>query len=224
MMALAALLAVGAALAGVLDTSVHTTLASASGWTVERTDDRVQISRKTMPDTGLIAWQGSTVLDPGLTAEQFLDVLTDTRFHATMSEDMVASVPVRSEQGATLYYQVLDLPTPLSDRYWVAYARTTPDHPVAGTYFRQWSTAAPDRAKDVRSDLSARYPRAVEVTHTHGQWVVEPQPDGSLKVTIRSVIDPAGNIPARLAGGISGRGMAENIRRMERAARARHGP
>lgn len=210
-----------AAHAAALDDGVHATLAAPAGWVVARTEDRVEIASKAMPGTGLTAWRGVTVLDPGVTSEAFLAVIADTRRHVDMSDDLVESVPVRAEQGGQLYYQVLDLPAPLSDRYWICYSTTSRDLGSPGRHLRRWSSADPDEGTDVRATLQERYGRAVEVTHTHGQWLLEPQPDGRLKVTLRSVVDPGGALPTALAGTIAGRGVAENIRRMEAAARAK---
>jgi hypothetical protein len=206
-----------------LDASAHNALRSSSGWVADRTDEGVDISWKTMPGTQLTAWRAVAVLEPGLSADQFLTVLIDTPYHARMSDDMVESVPVREEQGALLYYQVLDLPAPLSDRYWIAYAQTSRNYGGPGHHFRQWSSAPESAAADVRSALQTKYPRGVEVTHTHGQWEVETLADGRLQVTLRSVVDPGGAVPSRLAGVVSGKGVADNIRRMEEHARKRAG-
>jgi hypothetical protein len=219
---LAVLLAAGSAQAGPISaeaTALHAMLADESGWDLVREEDGVQVSRKAIAGTGMQAWKGTKEFPPGTDSDAVFARITDTEAHLHISPGLIASKIVKREGTGALYYQVLDAPLPLSDRYWIARSASFEDvGGKDGHHRRTWSSVGPANAAAVRSELQERYPRAVEVPETHGRWDLVPLTTGGLRVTYRSVVDPGGAVPQGLANSVAGRGVADNINRMVAAS------
>ena len=125
---------------------------------------------------------------------------------AWSSADLKASV-VLSQSGSTQdYYQVLNLPAPLSDRYWFLRGQT---HTTGSTWEFSWERidASADYPQPL-ADLLAAHQGAVEVTVNVGSWALIEGADG-LTVRFRSCTDVGGSVP-RWAGEKAGRLMLPN--------------
>lgn len=196
-------------------TALHRVLSDDQGWELVRETDGVTISRKSVGTTEMVAWKGEKVFPPGTDGEKVFALLRDTARHTEISPGLIASTIVQQEGDGALYFQVIDAPVPISDRYWIARSRTERDvGGRPGHLRRSWSTVGPTHATDLRATLQARYPAAVEVPETHGRWDLIPLENGGLRVVYRSLVDPGGAVPQGLANRMAGRSVADNINRM----------
>ena len=133
--------------------------------------------------------------------------------------DAIATSEVLERSGnTTTYYQVFDAPSLMSDRYWLNY--TVYDNEFEGNNqhrHRAWSSVPDAELPDVRATLRGRHPDAMEIVQTHGSWEVFPV-EGGHQLTFKTVADPGGAVPPKLAAILTGRRLPDNIRNMVQAA------
>ena len=131
--------------------------------------------------------------DLALDADALLAAATDVRGQPKWSShDVVASVKLTSGASSFDYYQVLDNPSPVADRYWFVHGTSgvvgndrvfTWDQLDAGTKYPQQV-----------AEVLAKDPGAVSTTVNLGDWTFTP--DGTeTKVRYRICTDAGGNIP-----------------------------
>jgi len=96
--------------------------------------------------------------------------------------------------GATAfdYYQLLDNPAPVADRYWFVHARVSTEG--ADRYFRWDQVDAATAWPAELAALQARFPSAVSTRTNLGDWTFTPGSAGT-RVRYRICTDAGGNIP-----------------------------
>lgn len=156
-----------------------------------------------------------------LDADLLLVAATDIEHQARWSS---WKVPVAKKLGGTStsfdYYQLLDNPSPVADRFWFVHARTSTE----GTerYFR-WDQV--DAATKYPSDLAAlqaAWPDAVATRTNLGDWTFSPSAAGT-RVRYRICTDAGGNIP-RWIGEIAARStLPTNIADLVKEVKRRSG-
>lgn len=117
------------------------------------------------------------------------------------------------------YYQVLDNPFPVNDRYWfvrATVARTGADRSFA------WEALDPSAYPDQRAHVLQAFPDAVETRVNVGDWTFSPQ-GAQTRVRYRICTDVGGNIPA-WAGDFAARttlptNLGDIIREVQRRAK-----
>jgi len=210
-------LVVRLAAAGPVNDTVHAELSRSSGWRESHRDGQVQVYSKHLKTVDHTAWMGVVVLPAEVPALRLFQVIGDTERHPSFNNALAESVVVSTEADVTTFYQVLDPPAyaPLSDRWWVCRSINARDvDGTPGHLRRKWSSVPPGESADLKARLQARYPGAVEVPYSHGQWDLIPQADGTTRVIYRVVSDPGGSIPRGLSTRFAGRSVADNIRNM----------
>jgi hypothetical protein len=101
---------------------------------------------------------------------------------------------VKLSSGATSfdYYQVLDNPFPVNDRYWFVRASITRK---GEERVFAWEALDPATYGDTRAKVVSAYPDAVETRINVGDWTFTPQA-GSTRIRYRICTDVGGNIPS----------------------------
>lgn len=204
-----------------IDTRVHAELSQNTGWSLSHRDGEVEVYRKTIASLGQTAWMGVTVLPAAVKSTRLFAVIGDTESHKGFTPSLAESVVMDRTGGVTTFYQVVRPPAyvPVSERWWMC--RAVESHDVDGTsghLRRRWSSVSAAESEPVRAKLAAKYPDALLLPYSHGSWDLEPQPDGTTKVTYRIVTDPGGSVPRGLATRFAGRSVADNMRTMIGAA------
>ena len=105
---------------------------------------------------------------------------------------MRASVTLKSTATELDYYQVLENPSPIADRYWF----------LRGTYGRSgedrvfsWELVDPVTAWPAAlADVKSKFPNAVMTSVNVGDWTFTPQGDQT-RIRYRICTDAGGNIP-----------------------------
>lgn len=89
------------------------------------------------------------------------------------------------------YFQVLDNPMPISDRYWFLTAQVTQN---GETRTMAWELADPAKYPEALARVRGQYPNAVMTTINVGQWTFTPE-SGKTRVRYRICTDAGGNLP-----------------------------
>ena len=118
------------------------------------------------------------------------------------------------------YYQLLDNPSPVADRFWFVHARTGID----GTdrFFRWDQVDAASSYPAALTALQSKWPDALSTRTNLGDWTFSPGPAGT-RVRYRICTDAGGNIP-RWVGEIAARStLPTNIADLVKEVRRRSG-
>lgn len=169
------------------------------------------VETKTVPDVGPVAVRhkvvlGEDCLEGSITApldpDALLTAAVDVEGQPKWSSWALPAAR-RLTTGATSfdYYQLLDNPSPVADRFWFV-------HATAGTegtarIFRWDQIDAAARYPAALAELQARFPGAVSTRTNLGDWTFRPGAAGTL-IRYRICTDAGGNIP-RWVGEIAAR-------------------
>lgn len=178
-------------------------LEEAAGWKLVETKalagvGDVAVHHKVVLGEDCLAGETVAALDPDV----LLTVATDVENQPKWSSWKVPEAK-RLSAGATSfdYFQLLDNPSPVSDRYWFVHARTSTEGGVR--IFRWDQVDAEARYPDALADLKSRYPGAVSTRTNLGDWTFSPEAAGT-RIRYRICTDAGGNIP-RWVGEIAAR-------------------
>lgn len=216
-MAVHASLVVHVAAAGPIDGAVHAELSHRVGWSPSHTDGEVEVYKKDLKTVEQVAWMGVFTLPSNVPADRLFGVISDTARHPSFNAALVESVVVSAQDGVSTFYQVVDPPpyAPVSDRWWVCRSINARDvDGIPGHLRRKWSSVSAGELDDLRQQIQARHPGAIELPYSHGQWDLIPQADGTTRVIYRVVSDLGGSIPRVLSSRFSGRSVTNNILNM----------
>ena len=172
----------------------HAALAAPEGWqevAVRHHDQVGDIRVRHKKVAGLDCLEGIAMTEAAI--EPMLQAARDIEGSMQWSSaKLVDSVSLTS--GNTFdYYQVLDNPFPLKDRYW--FLRGTTHITSQQTEFR-WEHIDPDKTHPrTIGAVRAKFPDAVSTGVNVGAWVFEPQ-GGKTQVRYRLCSDPGGSVPA----------------------------
>lgn len=211
----------GPAIAAPGAAKIQAVLHDDAGWNHDGNKDGVTIYTKPMPGSELSAWKGVRIasVDAGV----LWTLICDVGNHDQVS-DMLHETRVLARTGdRTDYYQVSKSPrfVPVSERYWVNYARVSLDMGgTPGHHRRTWNSIE-DTAPyaSVIDGILTRYPDAIRLAATHGSWEIRPLPDGKVEITYRTFSDPGGAVPSSVMDYLSGRSLPNNILQFEEAAK-----
>lgn len=134
--------------------------------------------------------EGSTTaaVDPDALLAAAADIPSQPTWSSWAVKD---SVKLSTGSTSFDYYQVLDNPFPVNDRYWFLRASVTrrgEDRVFA------WEALDPTAYGDTRAHVLAAYPDAVETRINVGDWTFTPDAAGT-HVRYRICTDVGGNIP-----------------------------
>lgn len=215
-------LSVAAALAEpVVDqASLRAGLDAPGGWT--------EVERKVVADVGEVVvrhkqvlgedcLEGSTVA--ALDADKLLAAAADVEGQPGWSSWKVAAARKLSTGASSFdYYQLLDNPSPVADRYW--FVRATLSRRGEDRVF-SWEQVNADTSYPAEAAaLLSRFPGAVPTRTNLGDWTFRPGADGTL-VRYRICTDAGGNLP-RWVGEIAARStLPTNVADIVREVRRR---
>lgn len=169
-------------------------LADRSGWE--------EVGRKTVSGAGEVVVRhkvasGQDCLEGEATAVVSADVLlaaaTDVLSQPSWSSAaVVASVKLSSGSTSFDYYQVLDNPAPVSDRYWILHATSG----VSGTdrVFTWDQVDGATKYPQAVTDILAKWPSAVPTRVNVGAWTFTPGTSGT-RIRYQICTDAGGNLP-----------------------------
>jgi hypothetical protein len=159
----------------------------AQDWKFIKEKDGIKVYSRSEDSTTVKSFKG--VADFNTTMEKMKRVIGRVESFEWWDENITEiKVLAYEEEKLIRYYLVYDVPWPLSDRDLVAEAIITND-PVTGV--------RKVRASAI-SGVVPENPDLVRITYYWQQWVMEPQPNGPIHVTLEGSIDPGGSIPTWL--------------------------
>jgi hypothetical protein len=212
---------VGAALAAD-PAALRREMEAEAGWTLVETKD--------VKDVGPVAIRhkqvlGEDCLEGSATAPLDADVLlaaaTDIEEQPKWSSwTLPAAKRLSGTANEFDYYQLLDNPAPVADRFWFVHASASR---VGNDRIFRWDQIdAASRYPEELAALQARFPGAVSTRTNLGDWTFRPGPTGTL-VRYRICTDAGGNIP-RWVGEIAARStLPGNVADFVKEARRRTG-
>lgn len=170
-----------------------TEIRAESGW--------AEVGRKTVDGVGEVVIRHKKILgqdclegsaDARADADLLLAAAADIPGQPSWSSWAVKeSVQLAASAAGYDYYQVLDNPFPINDRYWFVRAttkRTGEDRVFA------WQALDASAYAAERAGVLGRYPEAVETKINVGDWTFTPR-GGSTHVRYRICTDVGGNVP-----------------------------
>ena len=170
-----------------------------------------EVDRKTVAGVGEVVVRHKVVAGEdclegtaraALSPDVLLAAATDVEGQPRWSSfDVVAAKRLTAGAAAFDYYQVLDNPAPVTDRYWFVHARSGVEG--ADRVFR-WDQVAADTVWPAAvAEVHARYPSAVPTRTNLGDWTFTPEA-AVTRIRYRICTDAGGNIP-RWVGEIAAR-------------------
>ncbi|MCB9742458.1 MAG: hypothetical protein H6740_07660 [Alphaproteobacteria bacterium] len=190
---------------------VERAAAAPSGWLDVGSDTREgvgPITARHKPLEGVDCLEASVVTaqDPALLKEIILDVAGNVDWS---SADLLYSRELVRQPERIDYVQVLDLPLPLSDRYWFLRGVVSEGAEGPGSWAFSWRAIdAPTLYPEALAKVQADYGEPVLVSLNVGSWALLPV-DGGTLARFRSCSDSGGSIP-RWAGEKAARLMLPN--------------
>jgi hypothetical protein len=169
-------------------------LADPAGW--------ADLSRKNFEGVGEIVIRHKKIVDQdclegtttaNLPPDVLLAAATDIPNQPSWSSWKVpASVKLTPGSGEFEYYQVLDNPSPIADRYW--FVKATSGRAGEDRVF-SWELIDPSvKWASAVAEVQAKWPSAVMTTVNVGDWTFTPQKD-TTRIRYRICTDAGGNIP-----------------------------
>ncbi|MBM4393417.1 MAG: SRPBCC family protein [Deltaproteobacteria bacterium] len=202
--------------------SLRAGLESPSGWT--------EVDRKTVDGVGEVivrhkqidgedCLEGSTVatLDPDALLAAASDVEAQPKWS---SWKVAAAKKLTGGSGSFDYYQLLDNPGPVADRYW--FVRATTGMSGDDRYFKWDQVDAATAYPAEMEALVTRFPGAVPTRTNVGDWTFSPGATGTT-IRYRICTDAGGNLP-RWVGEIAARStLPTNVADIVREVKRRGG-
>ncbi len=176
------------------------------GWldvgTSEQSFGTVTSRHKPLDGLDCLEARATTSLSEEVMKEVILDIEGNLDWS---SADLVVSEVLGRKNGAVDYVQVLDIPAPMSDRYWVLRGHVKTD--AEGWHFIWQRIEGGDYPRV--AELLTPYDDLVEIATNVGSWTLSPTDDGQTQARFRSCNDVGGNIP-RWAGEKAARALLPN--------------
>jgi hypothetical protein len=176
------------------------------GWTdmgsSEESYGTVSARHKPLDGLDCLEAQATTSLDADIMKAVILDIEGNSDWS---SADLTLSEVLGAKNGRIDYVQVLDVPSPMSDRMWVLRANVKTD--AHGWHFI-WQRIEGEEYERV-AEVRAANPDAVEISSNVGAWSLLPGEDGETVARFRSCNDVGGNIP-KWAGEKAARALLPN--------------
>ena len=174
-----------------------------------------------MCSSDLVPCLEGTVTSSSLPVDMFARLAADVDHQPSWSSWEIP-LSARLEQNATSfdYYQVLDNPAPIADRYWFLHGATfaSGDSRVFSWELVDPTTKWPAALAQVRE----KFPSAVMTSVNVGDWTFTPVTNGT-RVRYRICTDAGGNIPRWMGEYAATRTLPTNVADIIREVRRRVG-
>jgi hypothetical protein len=169
------------------------------------------VETKSVPEVGPVAVRHKAVLGEDclegsitapLDADALLTAAVDVEGQPKWSSwSLPAAQKLTPGTRSFDYYQLLDNPAPVADRFWFVHATSGIE---GDTRFYKWDQIdASTRYPEVLAELQGRFPGAVSTRTNLGDWTFRPGEGGTF-IRYRICTDAGGNIP-RWVGEIAAR-------------------
>jgi len=168
-------------------------LAEPAGWESvgSKKVDAVDVAIAHKVIQGQACLQGTTVAP--LEGVHLLRAAADIPAQPSWSRwDVVESVQLSQGASGFDYYQVLDNPYPVNDRFWFLRARVVES---GGVRSFAWEALDASAYPEARRKVAAAYPNAIETLVNVGDWTFTPTESGT-HIRYRICTDVGGNIPS----------------------------
>jgi len=185
-------------------TAIMLELLSDDGWAHVANKGGVDCYKRTMSQSTTPAGMVSKVVD--VTSEEFLTVLSDEDEFETFLKKpcYLHDARILNSNKADYHdvYQYLDLPKVLKDRHYVVRLFTERNLDGVEGKHRVWWTLLPrETYEDFITEMDEeKGGPPIYIEATEGSWELEPQDDGTTKVTYRLFTIPGGTIPEWAVG------------------------
>ena len=189
---------------GVLGAVASTVFAKEYPWELKKNEDGIQASVREVEGSSILEYKGTVTVDAGIEEALRLfedDARTTEWFYECMefrslkeeTPALAPNVPARLRQeqdaparsGVKLFYSVIHMPWPVSDRD-VVYRRTRTKDPETGVVLYE-NAALPQAYPEQKGE--------VRMPHLKGSWRFTPLAGGGTEVTYQEHSEVGGHIP-----------------------------
>jgi len=190
---------------------------SSSGWSTPKTSSGVSVSTKSISGMDTPSFRGTRTVD--VSCDAYFSSVSDPSTHKKINNILRESGIIRTSGDVVTFYQVIDLPFPITDRYWIVQATNQRNvGGVQGRHRQTWRSLPKDTYPTVRDAVEDKY-GAVFTEINYGVWELEPVGSSQCAVTYAVVNDPGGNIPGGAGSWASEKSLPHNINSFYEAAK-----
>ena len=174
-------------------------------WTLKTDEDGIQLYTKSVPGSSYKSLKTVCTLQTSLTsvAAVLLDVQqTKEWVYGTSTSGMLK----QESPSAVYFYAEMGMPWPVTNRDFIVKISILQD-PVSKVI-----TVLAENYPDYLPEKKA----LVRIRNSSGKWLIEPLPDGRVRVEYQLYVDPGGVVPASLVNMFLGKGPLESFKNLKK--------
>lgn len=174
-------------------------------WTLKTDEDGIQLYTKSVPGSSYKSLKTVCTLQTSLTsvAAVLLDVQqTKEWVYGTSTSGMLK----QESPSAVYFYAEMGMPWPVTNRDFIVKISILQD-PVSKVI-----TVLAENHPDYLPEKKA----LVRIRNSSGKWLIEPLPNGRVRVEYQLYVDPGGVVPASLVNMFLGKGPLESFKSLKK--------
>ena len=174
-------------------------------WTLKTDEDGIQLYTKSVPGSSYKSLKTVCTLQTSLTsvAAVLLDVQqTKEWVYGTSTSSMLK----QESPSAVYFYAEMGMPWPVTNRDFIVKISIMQD-PVSKVI-----TVLAENYPDYLPEKKA----LVRIRNSSGKWLIEPLPNGRVRVEYQLYVDPGGVVPASLVNMFLGKGPLESFKSLKK--------
>jgi hypothetical protein len=174
-------------------------------WTLKTDEDGIQLYTKSVPGSSYKSLKTVCTLQTSLTsvAAVLLDVQqTKEWVYGTSTSSMLK----QESPSAVYFYAEMGMPWPVTNRDFIVKISILQD-PVSKVI-----TVLAENYPDYLPEKKA----LVRIRNSSGKWLIEPLPNGRVRVEYQLYVDPGGVVPASLVNMFLGKGPLESFKSLKK--------
>ena len=174
-------------------------------WTLKTDEDGIQLYTKSVPGSSYKSLKTVCTLQTSLTsvAAVLLDVQqTKEWVYGTSTSSMLK----QESPSAVYFYAEMGMPWPVTNRDFIVKISIMQD-PVSKVI-----TVLAENHPDYLPEKKA----LVRIRNSSGKWLIEPLPNGRVRVEYQLYVDPGGVVPASLVNMFLGKGPLESFKSLKK--------
>lgn len=174
-------------------------------WTLKTNEDGIQLYTKSVPASPYKALKTVCTLQTSLSsvAAVLLDVERSKEWvYGTSSSRLLK----QETPSVVIFYAEMGMPWPVTNRDFIVKISLTQD-PVSKSI-----TVLAENQPDYLPEKK----KLVRIHSSSGKWLIDPLPNGRVRVEYQLYVDPGGNVPAALVNLFSGKGPIESFRNLRK--------
>ncbi len=174
-------------------------------WTLKTDEDGIQLYTKTVPASPYKALKTVCTLQTSLSS--VAAVLLDAAHSKEWVYGTSSSRLLKQESPSVVFfYAEMGMPWPVTNRDFIVKISLTQD-PVSKSI-----TVLAENQPDYLPEKK----KLIRIRNSSGKWLIDPLPNGRVRVEYQLYVDPGGNVPAALVNLFSGKGPIESFRNLRK--------